>query len=108
MRILMGVILVFAVHTLALAECILDGRRVPNGTRVGNLECRNGQWVQVGQFLPEEGTEKKFYLTANELKSSSISLIGSKKGHASGQICHQVINASWRVQVIPEGPQQCG
>ena len=30
----------------ALADCYLNGRTVPEGTRTGPLVCENGQWVQ--------------------------------------------------------------
>jgi hypothetical protein len=30
----------------ALADCYLNGRPVPEGTRTGPLVCENGQWVE--------------------------------------------------------------
>ena len=29
----------------ALADCIWDGRTYPEGTRIGDLVCENGEWV---------------------------------------------------------------
>ena len=29
----------------ALADCVLNGKRLPEGTRIGSLVCEFGQWV---------------------------------------------------------------
>lgn len=29
----------------AMADCTLNGRNVPDGTRDGGFVCQNGQWV---------------------------------------------------------------
>jgi hypothetical protein len=29
----------------ALADCVLNGKRLPEGTRIGSLVCEYGQWV---------------------------------------------------------------
>lgn len=28
-----------------LADCVLNGKRLPEGTRIGSLVCEYGQWV---------------------------------------------------------------
>lgn len=48
MRILLAIILFISISTPAFAECVLDGRVVSDGTRVGSLVCTNGEWVQSG------------------------------------------------------------
>ena len=30
----------------ALADCVLNGKRLPEGTRIGSLVCEYGQWVE--------------------------------------------------------------
>ena len=30
----------------AFADCMLNGKSVPEGTRVGDLVCRDGKWVE--------------------------------------------------------------
>ena len=32
----------------ALADCVLNGKRLPEGTRIGSLVCEYGQWYQRG------------------------------------------------------------
>lgn len=32
--------------TPALADCFHNGEQVPEGTRVGDFVCRDGQWVE--------------------------------------------------------------
>jgi hypothetical protein len=42
-----GVVLVFLIMTgQALADCVLNGKRLPEGTRIGSLVCEYGQWVE--------------------------------------------------------------
>jgi hypothetical protein len=30
----------------AFADCVLNGKRLPEGTRIGSLVCEYGQWVE--------------------------------------------------------------
>ena len=40
-------VLVFLIMTgQAFADCILNGKRLPEGTRIGSLVCEYGQWVE--------------------------------------------------------------
>ena len=42
-----GVVLVFLIMTgQVLADCVLNGKRLPEGTRIGSLVCEYGQWVE--------------------------------------------------------------
>ena len=34
-----------AMATVAVADCYYNGRRVPEGTRIGPMVCEGGQWV---------------------------------------------------------------
>lgn len=36
---------VFAMATVAIADCYYRGIRVPEGTRIGPMVCQGGQWV---------------------------------------------------------------
>jgi hypothetical protein len=39
-------VLVFLIMTgQAFADCVLNGKRLPEGTRIGSLVCEYGQWV---------------------------------------------------------------
>ncbi len=42
--IVVGVVL--SVAAPAVADCTLNGKPVPEGTRDGGFVCQNGQWVQ--------------------------------------------------------------
>lgn len=37
---------VSAFATSVAADCWYNGRQVPEGSRVGDLVCKNGQWVK--------------------------------------------------------------
>jgi hypothetical protein len=40
-------VLVFLIMTgQAFADCVLNGKRLPEGTRIGSLVCEYGQWVE--------------------------------------------------------------
>ena len=38
-------VLVMTVPALAVADCYIDGKRVPEGTRLGPLVCVGSEWV---------------------------------------------------------------
>lgn len=35
---------ILAVPAVAAADCYHNGQRVPEGTRIGPMVCKNGQW----------------------------------------------------------------
>ena len=43
---MMAAAMVIAVASPALADCVYNGKTVPEGTRVGPLVCENGRWVE--------------------------------------------------------------
>lgn len=43
-RLILAVVMAFTAQ-VALADCLLNGERVPDGTRNGAFVCQNGQWV---------------------------------------------------------------
>ncbi|MGF1658870.1 MAG: hypothetical protein ACFCUS_05535 [Rubrimonas sp.] len=40
-------LVLYGVAGAAAADCWYDGRKVPEGSRVGDLVCVNGQWVKA-------------------------------------------------------------
>jgi hypothetical protein len=40
-----GVLMFLIMTGQALADCVLNGKRLPEGTRIGSLVCEYGQWV---------------------------------------------------------------
>ena len=43
---IVGVLAVLLGAGTALADCNYNGKRVPEGTRIGVLVCENGKWVE--------------------------------------------------------------
>jgi hypothetical protein len=41
-----GVLMFLIMTGQALAECVLNGRRLSEGTRIGSLVCEYGQWAE--------------------------------------------------------------
>ena len=41
-----GVLMFLMMTGQALADCVLNGKRLPEGTRIGSLVCEYGQWVE--------------------------------------------------------------
>lgn len=41
-----GILMSLIMTVQATADCFFNGRRVPEGTRVGPLVCQDGQWVE--------------------------------------------------------------
>ncbi len=47
-RLGLALALLVALPTVAEAGCFYNGREVADGARIGERECRNGRWVDVG------------------------------------------------------------
>lgn len=54
MRVMFALILILSTAAPAQADCVLDGRRVPSGTRVGNLECSGSTWIRIKNKYPDD------------------------------------------------------
>ncbi len=51
-----SVLLWLATAAPALAECVFEGQSYPEGTRIGDFVCENGEWVLGHRSTPPEGT----------------------------------------------------
>jgi hypothetical protein len=46
------VVLWLAAAAPALADCLFEGQSYPEGTRIGDFVCENGEWVLGHRSMP--------------------------------------------------------